>query len=396
MTYEEALTAPKRSWVVRDDEKEYSSLRAAAKENGLSYDSLRDNLNSGLPLKEAIKVTKEKARGPYGSHVDPYGNVFPSKQAMCEAYGVNRATYDSRIERGLSKEEALKTEPCTFYVGPDGKRYASRRELYRACGMKARPEKKEKTKKEKNCVIYIGPDKKEYTSKKEMCEANGVKYATYRRRIQKGASPDEALMKVPQKKKWMDPEGRVFNSLSALAKAHNENLSTLKGRLTRMDMSRALNDPKKRGPKKVIDHNGIEHESEKAMCSYYGVPYDTYRSKRYKLGKSLKESLHVDEKPPVTDHKGNVYKSIAEMCRAYGMNPKRYVQRLRQGWSQERALMEPINRKNLSGFHGFSGVFLFNLQGRDYYGVRCSKCGCEHALTKEMMEQHESRCPGKE
>ncbi len=400
MTYKEALNAPKRSWVVNDGEREYSSLRAAAKENGVNYDSLRDNMDKGLSLKEAIKMTKENARGPYGSCVDPYGNVFPSKQAMCKAYGINRTTFDDRIERGMSEREALEADAYSVFIGPDGERYPTRQALYDACNISASVYRNYLNKgvdeadarKKASRPVYIGPDGEEYSSARDMCRVKGVKYATFKKRREKGASVEEALMIVPPKKKWTAPDGRVFDTLEALAGVYNENLATLKERLKRMDMYHALNDPKKRGAKKVVDHNGIVYESEKAMCDAHGVNYSTYLNRR-KRGKSVEESLRVDEKPLVIDHKGNVYKSIAEMCRAYGINPRRYEQRMRMGWDQERALTEPVKRDGLKNFHGFKGIFVMEIEGVAYYAVECTKCGLMDVLTKEEMEAHE--CTGK-
>lgn len=49
---------------------------------------------------------------------------------------------------------------------------------------------------------------------------------------------------------------------------------------------------------------------------------------------------------PCTDHKGNKFSSVSEMCRTYGMTEYVYYQRICNGWPQERALTEPIRGKS--------------------------------------------------
>ena len=44
------------------------------------------------------------------------------------------------------------------------------------------------------------------------------------------------------------------------------------------------------------------------------------------------------------DHLGNIYSSIADMCRFYKLTPDAYKQRIKSGWSIERALTEPTDR----------------------------------------------------
>ena len=41
----------------------------------------------------------------------PNGKTYPTKRAMCEAYGISLSTYANRIRRGMSIEQALTTPP---------------------------------------------------------------------------------------------------------------------------------------------------------------------------------------------------------------------------------------------------------------------------------------------
>lgn len=53
-----------------------------------------------------------------------------------------------------------------------------------------------------------------------------------------------------------------------------------------------------------------------------------------------------------TDHKGNVYESIAAMCRAYNISEFTFSGRLKKGWSLEKALTEPIHTNKVCDADG--------------------------------------------
>ena len=116
----------------------------------------------------------------------------------------------------------------------------------------------------------------------------------------------------------------------------------------------------------IKDHLGIEYKSVKEMCEHYKVKVSTYYY-RIKVGYSLEQALTITGKEiaevaktkfincqnPVAeaervDHLGNVYISKTHMCDHYGVSRSLYDYRRRLGWTLEKALCEPIKRKQLS------------------------------------------------
>lgn len=89
---------------------------------------------------------------------DHKGKKFSSVKAMCEHYGVTSYSYYTRLNRGLSLEECLRSDNL---------------------GVKA-------------CTDHLG---NEFTSLKAMCKYHGVNTSVYIRRKNKGLSLEECLSK---------------------------------------------------------------------------------------------------------------------------------------------------------------------------------------------------------
>lgn len=86
----------------------------------------------------------------------------------------------------------------------------------------------------------------------------------------------------------------------------------------------------------ATDHKGIEFESVTEMCKAYEINRDLYKN-RLKLGWTKEKALTTPAgpsgrsvltgKPIFFDHLGNQYSSMAEMSRAYGITPETYRRR---------------------------------------------------------------------
>lgn len=50
----------------------------------------------------------------------------------------------------------------------------------------------------------------------------------------------------------------------------------------------------------------------------------------------MKEKLFIE------DYEGRRFSNTAEMCAFYGIEKSTYLRRLQRGWSQEKALLEPV------------------------------------------------------
>lgn len=104
----------------------------------------------------------------------------------------------------------------------------------------------------------------------------------------------------------------------------------------------------------IKDHNGKEFKSIYAMCKYHGILLATFRA-RQQRGRTLEECLRPNYSyydktmhcKKVQDHNGVTFNSITAMCNYYGIKVQTYKTRLRLGLSTEAALTLPVrNKKN--------------------------------------------------
>ncbi len=98
--------------------------------------------------------------------------------------------------------------------------------------------------------------------------------------------------------------------------------------------------------RKCVDHLGREYSSFKSMCRTYGKTDITVRN-RMKSGMSLEEALTIPlhrsrSNEPIeerTDHLGNVFDSIQDMCDYWHINRNTYISRVKDlKWSKQKAL----------------------------------------------------------
>ncbi|MEE1071874.1 MAG: hypothetical protein U0L26_05705, partial [Cellulosilyticum sp.] len=95
--------------------------------------------------------------------------------------------------------------------------------------------------------------------------------------------------------------------------------------------------------KECTDHLGNQFESVAEMCRHWGVSYDLFRS-RCSAGYTLEQSLtgeginrHTSSKK-CTDHLGNHFKSVSEMCSHWGVTKYAFITRSKAGYTLEQCL----------------------------------------------------------
>ncbi len=98
----------------------------------------------------------------------------------------------------------------------------------------------------------------------------------------------------------------------------------------------------RRGYNRVhTDHLGNSYPTVGQMCEKYGLKESVYRS-RVNKGWTVEEALTGSRKDRdgegVEDHLGNHYHSISEMCRTYNIRPDNFCQRRKRGWTLEETL----------------------------------------------------------
>lgn len=116
----------------------------------------------------------------------------------------------------------------------------------------------------------------------------------------------------------------------------------------------------------IKDHLGCEYKTVQEMCNHYHILVQTYYY-RINHGYSLEQALllkkeetrdvaktkfdncqnPVDEEERI-DHLGNIYPSKTRMCKKYGISRNLYDYRRKLGWTVEKALCTPVNKKQLS------------------------------------------------
>lgn len=158
-----------------------------------------------------------------------------------------------------------------------------------------------------------------------------------------------------------DHEGRKFASFSEMCAYYNKPITTVKNRLDRgWSLEQALTVPNDDQKRKIKPHNGIpwkdhlgnEYISLPKMCAAYGITEKIFQSRKRLLKWPLEKILTtpVAKQPPnskkTTDHLGNEFPSVSEMCRYHKVSLSLYKERIKRGWDVERALTAPAKKIN--------------------------------------------------
>lgn len=214
----------------------------------------------------------------------------------------------------------------------------------------------------KPCRDHLG---KEYPSVPDMCAAWGISDSTYAGRLERGWTVEQALTIKPHGQgpkvnprtgaMLKDHLGQEFVSVGAMCRhwGISEKVYWSRKRICRWPLGRILTEPvhdaKDAGNAvKVTDHLGQEFPSISELCRHWKIGLSTYRERRKRgwgieralTGKEIK--LETDA-VPCMDHTGARYPSKNAMCRRWGVTRYCYESRLGLGWTQERALTSPMS-----------------------------------------------------
>lgn len=152
-----------------------------------------------------------------------------------------------------------------------------------------------------------------------------------------------------------------------------------------VDMTEALQDVQKytAGKSAVIqhhktqktgrvytDHVGNTFDTVYQLCAYYGVSESKYHS-RLNNGWTLEEALTgIRQKRKVVDHLGNVFNSKSDMCQHYGIPLARYEARIKSGQTKEEALLGVTDSSTWTVEDHLGNKYLNTSQMCKHYGVR--------------------------
>lgn len=97
--------------------------------------------------------------------------------------------------------------------------------------------------------------------------------------------------------------------------------------------------------KPCTDHLGNKYPTIKEMCKIYGLNPETYSRRINVYHMSVAEALTRPVKHNggirCQDHHGRCYKSRTRMCERYGIDRKLFEYRISHDWSLEDALTTP-------------------------------------------------------
>lgn len=301
--------------------------------------------DKGVSLSEILSKPSEFYA--YRLYRDAFGSYFKDLDAMCSVYEVDKYEYLRRIAIGWCVGAALSKTggktPRTEYIAfteEEEEDYKDRCKLA-----------KESSDRLKACMSVYYIEKRcteiRYRDRQIMKSRrlNGLTVVDKGNLIKRKANCNG--------KACVDFNGNEFVSIVAMCRHYQiepdvfyrrrEKGFSLKDCLTADKYALRTNGDENFSNGYYTDHNGDKYETLEDMCSHWGISVNTYK-KRCLNGKTLKETLEtpMSRTLPV-DHKGIRYKNMREMCEAYGVKYDAFRVRLKRGWTLEEALTNPRN-----------------------------------------------------
>lgn len=136
----------------------------------------------------------------------------------------------------------------------------------------------------------------------------------------------------------------------------------------------------------IKDHNGVEYKSIQDMCDAWGITTVTYYN-RIRYGWNMEKRLKG--KFTATDHLGNEYKTKKEMLDTYGVNHRTFSNRMSNGWSLKEALTKKTNYCK-----DYDGIYNNEREIEDHLGNRfktvnemCLFHGVRYPTFKQRMNK---------
>ena len=353
-------------WVDPFNGNTYSSLKELCSKYPVSVNTVRNKLKSGQSLAEILNK---------GTVTDHEGNVFKSVKEKCSFHNVSLGTYNSRIARGWSEEKALTpasnenkyfnnlsketedhlgnkfksiSEKCrhwdiTYKLYTD--RMANGWDEEKALTTPSRyASSRPKDGTRKYPTMFDGID---YGTFQNLCRSKGVGESTVRARLDRGVELSEALKPTNKTVQVVtDHLGNIFEDKNQKCEFHHINPFTYDSRIRKgWSEEKALTTPVKQiekhdRAKSVFDHEGNEFSSIKEKCEFWDIPYNIY-NERIKRGYSEEKALtkpYKAKKATATDHLGNVFANIKEKCAYWEIGYSTYMKNIKNGMDEESAL----------------------------------------------------------
>ena len=227
----------------------------------------------------------------------------------------------------------------------------------------------------------------EFDTTNKMCKYHKIPFNTFRYRISKGYSLEEALS--GDYGKFIDHLGNKFKTKREMCDYHGVKVPTFDKRIKDgKPISEALESCEYHSGM-IKDHDGNVFSTKEEMCKHYGLSSHTL-SNRLDKGMALKEALtkgryEEDGKSiKCKDYEGNMFNSKTEMCNHYGIRLATFNTRIESGWSLKEALCREAKNNNNVVVNGWRlNYIIYQKDDIDYY--YCTKGVEEEILTMDEM-----------
>lgn len=274
MSLEQTLTLPlKQRYKQCTDHKgnQFDTIKDMCVYWNISPKLFQSRISNGISLEQAL--TLKSGDIPRYEINDHLGNTFSSKRAMCKHYKIPLGTYDKRIAKGYTIEEAL-------------------------------------TKSNLSVQDHLG---KTFTSTKELCDYYKISITTFMRRKSQNLTIEECIF-GKHKPKIHDHLGNEFDDVQSMCDYHGVSRNTY---VSRKSMGKSLEEclanyqPRSQT---IKDHLGNEYKSIVSMCKAYNIDPNLYRARRAQNWSLEKALTQPRKNNTIIDHKGNEFNTITELC----------------------------------------------------------------------------------
>jgi hypothetical protein len=194
---------------------------------------------------------------------------------------------------------------------------------------------------EQNTIEFRG---RHYSSYSNLARKYGVHHNTLFKKVKDGVSLEE-IISEHENSKIVDHLGKEYKTEKEMFKAWGITRNAYAGRKDLgWSLEEILTTPLKsrRSKDSWVDFNGKVFPSLTAMCKEYGVSRESvtlYMNKGMSPGDAIKGLLsRRNNKSKVVDHLGNEFSSYSKMLEYWGVFGATFRYRMKSGWSLEEAL----------------------------------------------------------
>ena len=190
-------------------------------------------------------------------------------------------------------------------------------------------------------------------------------------------------------KEAIDPFGNRFKSIAEMCRHYKIGTSTYRGRLNKgWTQEEALGIVDK--TEYIKDPCGNKFKNILEMCAHYKIKYDTYNT-RLNAGWTQEEALGISSrKEYIIDPFGNKFKTIREMCMHYKMNYGLCKWRMKSKYDKVLCIADTDKFRIYLGFIGIDGRAYYYINNRKdkYYTVGEILKMCNSSLLEDYLKIH--------